>query len=199
MSFNAKKYDKLYPDRQREIDFLTKHLQGKTVLDIGGGTGAISEALEIKGFECRSLDPQYEMTKEAVRRGLKVAYTSIEELDTKNKRYDNTIMIFHVFNFLKDPIKAFENIEKVLKGKLIFSYWNYGVRNSGWKFDWKTLRLSRKKWIDDTVEIDFWFPFFHEKHIMKVYPDSYIKELLKNFKILKEYRTKFTTIIVAKI
>jgi len=196
--FKAKRYDKIYPDRTKEIDFLLKYLKGKTVLDIGGGTGVISEALEEKGFRCGNIEPQKEMAKISKERGIITFDYSIEDYFPDTENFDNAIMVFHVFNFLTDPKKAFQNIEKLLKGRLIFSYWNYEVRNSGWKFSWKPLRLSRKRWTGDTVKIDFWYPFFHEKHTMKVYSDSYINGLLKNFKILKRYKTKFTTIIVAE-
>ncbi len=63
MSFNASYYDKIYPDREKEIDFLLKHLKGKTVLDIGGGTGVISEVLNKEGFICCNVEPQKEMAK----------------------------------------------------------------------------------------------------------------------------------------
>jgi len=195
--FQANKYDKIYPDRSKEVDFILKHLKGKTVVDIGGGTGIISESLNKKGFECVNIEPQEGMALLSRNRGVRTYHSTIEDIPDWMS-FDNAIMIFHVFNFLTDPKKAFQNIEKFLKGRLIFSYWNYEVRNSGWKFNWKQLRLSHKKWFGDTIEIDFWFPFFHEKHIMKVYPDKYINGLLKNFKIIKKHKTKYTTIIVAE-
>ena len=195
--FKANKYDKIYSDRSKEVDFLLKHLRGKTVLDIGGGTGAISEALNKKGFKCLCVDPQPEMLKLAKKRGIDVYCSTIEDAYL-TQEFDNAVMVFHVFNFLTDPKKAFQNIEESLKGRLIFSYWNSDIKKSGWKFSWKPLRLSRKKWIGDTAEIDFWFPFFHEKHIMKVYSDDYINGLLKNFRILRRYKTKHITIIVAE-
>jgi len=201
--FKANKYDKIYPDRNKEVDFLIKYLKGKTVLDIGGGTGIISEILNKKGFECINIEPQSEMALLS-RKKVNTIECSAEDICftghiTTGDKFDNAIMIFHVFNFLTNPKKAFQNIEELLKGRLIFSYWNYEVKNSGWKFSWKPLRLFRKKWNGDTVEIDFWYPFFHEKHIMRVYPDDYINGLLKNFKMLKKYKTKYTTIIVAEI
>jgi len=200
--FKAKKYDKIYPDRSKEIDFLSKYLKGKIVLDIGGGTGVISEALNKKGFVCWNIEPQKGMAELSIDRDVKTINSSIEDTSELEKRdivFDNAIMVFHVFNFLTNPEKAFDNIAKILKGRLIFSYWNNEIKESGWKFNWRLLRLSRKRWLGNEVEIDLWFPFFHEKHIMKVYKDEYIKGLLKNFKIVEEIKTKFTTIIVAEI
>jgi len=200
MSFNAKKYDKLYTDRTNEIEFLLKNLNKGTVLDIGGGTGIISEALNKEGFDCTNLEPQKEMAEVSILRGIDTHHATIEKMEMPII-YDNAIMVFDVFNFLTDPEKAFENISKLLKGKLIFRYWNADMKVAGWDFSLKLKRLSRKKWDGNTVEIDFWFPFWHEKHTMKVYTHGYIKKLLssKGFKITKKIKGKLNTTIVAEI
>ena len=140
------------------------------------------------------------MASVSVKRGVKTINWAAEYASLVEK-FDNAIMIFHVFNFLTSPEIVIDNISRMLKGRFIFSYWNYEVKKSGWEFNWKSLRLSRKRWDGDTVKIDFWCPFFHERHIMKVYKDEYIRNLLKlkNFKIVEEIKTKFTTIIVAEI
>lgn len=198
--FNAKKYDKIYPNREGEINFLLKYLKGKTVLDVGGGTGIISEVLNKKGFECWNIEPQKEMTEISKKREVITNCMQIEDY-VANSKFDNVIMVFDVFNFLDDPETALRNIAKMLKGKLIFTYWNSGVKRSGWAFNWKLKRITRKRWNGDRVEIDFWFPFFHEKHRMTVYSDKTILEMLASagFKILEKQREKFTTKIIAEI
>ena len=203
--FRAQSYDKIYSDRSKEVEFLLKHLKGKTVLDIGGGTGAISEALNKKGFECVNVEPDFKMARKSMFKGVNTTYWSAEDFDNSlmlgKKKYDNAIMMFDVFNFLTDPDKALENISKLLKGRLIFSYWNYEIRKSGWEFNWKLKRLSYKKWYVDRVEIDFWFPFYHEKHTMKVYKTETICDLLDKhgFKVVEKIDDYYTTIIVAEI
>ncbi|MFA5652238.1 MAG: class I SAM-dependent methyltransferase [Candidatus Paceibacterota bacterium] len=205
--FKANKYDKLYPNREGEIEFLLKHLKGKTVLDIGGGTGIISEALNKKGFDCYNVEPQNEMGQISMDRSIQTFHNTIENfhVETFNvfngKLFDNAIMVFDVFNFLENPGKAFFNISKLLKGRLIFTYWNYDIRRSGWDFNWKLKRITRKKWDGDQVTIDFWFPFWHEQHKMKVYSNDYIKKLLydNGFKIIHKEKNTFITKIVAEI
>ena len=199
MKFNAKKYDKLYPNRKGEIEFLLKYLKGKTVLDIGGGTGIISEALNKKGFKCTNLEPQFGMGMESMLRDVDTVFNSAEEFIIFGKIFDNVIMVFDVFNFLENPGKAFYNISKHLKGRLIFTYWNYDVRISGWDFNWKLKRITRKKWDGDQVTIDFWFPFWHEQHKMMVCSHGMIKGLLNkyNFKIIERIKGKYITKIVA--
>jgi len=200
-NYNAKKYDKLYNNREGEVNLLLKYLKGKTVLDIGSGTGIISEALNKKGFECVNIEPQEEMAEEAEKRGIGTMVIPAEHIGNFPKKFDNAIMVFDVFNFLKDPKEVLKRIAKNLKGVLVFRYWNYDIRRSGWDFNWKLKRISRKRWEGDKTIIDFWFPFWHERHEMKVYPHRRIKRWLhKNgFKIKEKIKSKFTTIIVAEI
>lgn len=197
--FKASKYDKLYPDRDMEIRFLLKYLRGKTVLDIGGGTGFISQALNSEGFMCWSVEPQKEMVEISRQKGVDTVCSTAEKMEL-DIGFDNAIMMFNVFNFLEDPDKALNNISKLLKGRLIFTYYNQSKKVKGWQFNWKLKRLSRKKWFGNRVEIDFWFPFWHEHHTMRVYSDKHILKLLKKhgFKIVKRIKEKYTTNIVAK-
>ena len=198
-AFNAKKYDKLYPNRDREIQFLLENLKGKTVLDVGGGTGMLSVALEKTGFKCTNIEPQPEMAKESMIKGIITAIVSIEDF-IPTQKYDNVIMVFDVFNFLKDPQKALKNIASILKGRLIFTYWNNEVKKSGWEFNWKLKRLSRKVWTGDKVKIDFWFPFWHETHNLTVYPHSVIREWLykSGFKVILKEKEKYITKMVCE-
>lgn len=199
--FKANEYDKIYPDRSKEVDFLLKYLKGKTVVDIGGGTGMISEALNKKGFYCTNLEPQKEMALISARKNINTIYSTIEDYEHKFGKYDNAIMMFNVFNFLVDQNKALNNISKLLKGKLIFTYYNNEIKLGGWKLNWKFKRLSRKVWYGNRVEIDFWFPFFHEHHTMIVYPHGVIRSMLvKNgFKVIEKIKDKYETTIVAEI
>jgi SAM-dependent methyltransferase len=200
--FKAKKYDNLYNNRDSEVNFLLKYLKGKTVLDIGGGTGIISEALNKKGFHCLNIEPQKEMADISEKRNIKTICCSAEGMNKFVKgNYDNVIMVFDVFNFLDNPNKVLDNISIVLKGKLIFRYWNDNIKENGWKFNWNLKRLSYKKWIHNKIEIRFWFPFWYEKHIMTVYSDKSIDNMLKNtgFKITDKIKNKYTTTIVAEI
>jgi SAM-dependent methyltransferase len=199
--FKAQKYDKIYNHRGGEVEFLLKYLKGKTVLDIGGGTGAIAEELTKNGFKCTNLEPQYEMALEAEKRGIKTIVVPAEYIGDFKFKFDNAIMVFDVFNFLSDPERVINRISNCLKGRLIFTYWNYDVRKSGWDFNWKLKRLSHKKWKGDEVTIDFWFSFYHEQHKMKVYSQGYIlKLLLKNgFKVVEKIKNTYITKIVAEI
>lgn len=195
--FNAKKYNELYKDRSKEVEFLVKYLKGKTVLDVGGGTGIISKELNGLGFVCKNVEPQEEMAMVAEENGVDTIVIPAEYIGNFETKFDNVIMVFDVFNFLKDPKRVIERISKNLKGRLIFRYWNYDVRKSGWDFNGK--RLSLKRWNGDEITIDFWFPFWHEQHKMTVYTDEYINNLLKDYKIIKIIKNQYTTTIVAEI
>ena len=185
----AKFYDEIYSYPVKH-EFVLKYLKGKTVIDVGGGTGLRAELLEKEGFECKNIEPQKEMADISVKRGIVTDSVFFEKTD-------NILMIFNVVGFLDNIVEEFENVSHCLRpgGRFIFDYWNSDIKESGIKIKWNGLltRISYKRWKDNNTTIYFLFPFklCGEKNNIKVYSDNYIKKLLKNFKIIKEYKTKY--------
>ena len=211
--FKAKYYDKIYreKDYQKEVSFLKKHLIGETILDIGGGTGTRAVLLEREGFECLNIDPDEMMIRISKSKGIASVRSAIENPTlaiegTIKGLFDNAIMVFDVFNFLQDPLKAFKNVHWYLKkrGRLIFDFWDYEKRLKGFSIKWQGLftRISYKKWQGNDVRVYFWFPFkfFGEKHRLALRSQKTIQECLKEtgFRIINTIKGESETTIIAE-
>jgi SAM-dependent methyltransferase len=203
--FKAQFYDKIYRKKPylKEVKEIKKYLKKGSVLDIGGGTGTRAKILN-NYFDVTVLDPDRDAIKISCWKGLKTINNNIESKYLQKDKYDNIIMLFNVFCFLDSPEMAMINIYERLKkgGILIFDYWNYNYRKSGFsiKIDGLLTRISYKRWFRDKCHIHFWFPFmmFHEKHIIGVYPEDMIKKLTADFKIVKKKVSKFETTLILK-
>jgi len=192
--FKAKYYDKIYPYPVKH-KFVLKYLKGKTIIDIGGGTGLRAELLNKQGYKCNNIEPQKDLADISRKRGI-ITNTKISE------KVDNILMMFHVVNFLDNIEEDFKKVYSNLKtgGRFIFDYWNHDIKKKGFSIEWNGLltRISYKKWKGNNVIVYFLFPFklFIEKHKLEVYSDIY--KLLKNYKIIRENKTEYETIIVAE-
>jgi len=165
MAFNGAFYDRLYKDKPyaREVERMLPYLKGKTLLDIGGGTGGHAVVLKGKGFEPHVIDLSASMLAIAANKGLTTEIADIATYRSK-KTYDSAIAMFHVLNFCKDLTPVLANIRDALQdgGVLVFDMWDPTVKKEGsaWRFDGLMTRYSRKKWRGNEVYIDFFFPFF---------------------------------------
>jgi len=70
---------------QKEADNFLSKLKGKTILDLGSGTGNHAEYFQKKGFDVTCLDISEEMLKVCKNKGLKTVLMDIENLGLKEK------------------------------------------------------------------------------------------------------------------
>lgn len=165
MSFSGIFYDKLYRSKPyaQEVDRMLPYLQGRTILDVGGGTGGHSAILKKKGFEPHILDISESMLAVAAKKGLSVEVGDIATYRSPEK-YDAVIAMFHVLNFCADLKPVLANIHDALKenGVFIFDVWDPSVKKEGseLRYDGLMTRYSRKKWEKNEVFIEFFFPLF---------------------------------------
>ncbi|WP_066355836.1 class I SAM-dependent DNA methyltransferase [Aliarcobacter skirrowii] len=141
-SLYSQYYDLLYSDKNyfaevNYVDNLIKaHIkEGKTLLDLGCGTGKHAELFCEKGYMVHGVDLSCEMLEIAQKRALnkkeqlKFTHSNIQELNL-NKHFDVVVSLFHVMSYQnsnKALIQAFEVAKKHLKqgGIFIFDFW-YG-------------------------------------------------------------------------
>ncbi len=116
-------YDELYGEEQEEKWKAIRgyiRVKGKSVLEVGCGTGIISEKLQ-RASRLVCLDLSEEMIKIAKRKGVrgKFVISNAEELPFKDKEFDIVISVT-VLQDVKRPLKAIEEMKRV-GNRIIFS------------------------------------------------------------------------------
>lgn len=135
----GKFYDLLNKDKdyRQEVSYIRHlidryHPSGKSVLELGCGTGIHAQLLQQRGLHVTGIDSSEEMLKVARTRlnGSDLRFLHGDILDFKNEHcYDVAISLFHVMSYMNETGKlkmAFENAEKHLHphGIFIFDCWH---------------------------------------------------------------------------
>jgi SAM-dependent methyltransferase len=119
----------VYAPIARELIECRRHsLAGRTVLDVGAGTGVASTVLTEKGARCVAVDLSHEMLAwDAVGRP-PAAVADVRRLPIRDHAVDDVVAAF-VFNHLPDPAAAFAEATRVTRpgGSLLGCV--YGVDN----------------------------------------------------------------------
>lgn len=203
--YSAEVYDRLYREKPyaEEVAKILPFMRGTSVVDIGGGTGGHALVLKEKGFQVKVVDIGPSMVEAAHRKGIDA---EIGDFDTyrSEKKFDTAISLFHVMNFSQNLSVTFKNIQELLSsdGVFIFDYWNNTVKKEGTSFRWDGLltRLIRKKWVDNSVHIDFYFPFLFKKERHVLYSEGKEKVLERaigaGFKVLEVKESSLEYIII---
>lgn len=125
---------------------LKRYSQGKSVLDIGGGTGAFGAFFSKKGYEVILTEPSDNARIEAKKKGL-FACASLKDLPSK-KTY-SIVTLWHVFEHLPDPSKALTEYHKLLKdnGLLVLALPNYSSFDAKYyQEQWAAYDVPRHLW-----------------------------------------------------
>lgn len=118
---------------EETCDVLRKFLKGKTVLELGAGTGWYGIFCAERGFLWQGIEISKEMVKIAEQKFAKMGFNHLKIIlgDVENESlypedfFDNVICI-KAFNFFPDPEKVAQNVYKCLKnrGRFIIVYSN---------------------------------------------------------------------------
>ncbi|QGA53678.1 methyltransferase domain-containing protein [Sulfolobus sp. E5-1-F] len=105
------------------IEEMLRDEKGKKILSIGCGSGLFEYILKEKGIRIEDCVEPSEMGKIAEKRGLKVKRGYAEKLPIESESYD-IVLLNGVIHYLKDPIKALNEIRRVLKpnGNLVLCW-----------------------------------------------------------------------------
>lgn len=95
---------------------LLGEVKGKTILDVGAGTGRTSVVLAKMGAEVTALDVSEEMLKELKNKNSKIEIVvgDAESLPFPDKSFDAVVAAFLIVH-LKDPTRFFDEAYRVLK------------------------------------------------------------------------------------
>lgn len=117
-AFNKKEweyYDIFHKDKDYEVEAKRLPLKGKTVLEIGSGSGLMTRELEKLGYEVTTVDPNYPADYNWI--GAAVA----ESPD----RFDNIIALYDVINYMPPwEYRAFKLVSRYTP--TIIEKWNPG-------------------------------------------------------------------------
>lgn len=176
----AKIYDLFYKDKdyEGEVDEITPLLSGKSIVDIGSGTGSHDKVFVEKGFTVLGIEPCKEMAQHALGKDL-----SVRSDFKTDERFDNAVLLFDVFNFLDDPNLILKEISNLVKseGNLVFDTWDslsptksFGVskRNGIIRFAYKYLKKQ-------FVWVHFLYipHFIYQRHKLQIYSDKEIIQI----------------------
>ena len=103
------------------LKMLDKKIGRVSILDIGCGTGDFLENLNVSRFDRYGCEINERGYSACIGKGLKVYKGDVFNIDFKNKKFD-VVTLWHVLEHVKDPVKLFERVDKVLyeDGILVF-------------------------------------------------------------------------------
>lgn len=101
---------------------LLGNLEDKKILDIGAGTGRLSERMVKNGAEVFALDISKEMLDKIRTKKVKKIIGDAENLDFSDDSFDIIVATFLIVH-LKDPTRFFDEVYRVLKpdGKFLLT------------------------------------------------------------------------------
>ena len=131
----AQYYDQLFPVRETTLDFLSGFLiPGKTVLDVGCGTGGYTCALTERGTDCIGIDPDSEMIRKAEEknreRTVLFQQLGMEDVGSFTRKFGTIMCIGNTLVHLPDYDgvgRFFSDCRSLLvpQGKAVFQIVNY--------------------------------------------------------------------------
>ncbi|TSC73582.1 MAG: type 11 methyltransferase [Parcubacteria group bacterium Gr01-1014_70] len=179
----AKIYDKFYAKKnyEGEIAEILPLLRGKTILDVGCGTGRHAAVLQQKGYEVFGVEPCEEMAVRARERGIAVSGTY-----PVGRVFENAVLLFDVINFFPDPVSELKRIHAALEqgGRLVFDAWDSTEETKLLSYTFRNgiARVAHKKKRGSRVDVRFFFfpPFVYSHHVLFVHTADELRRLAES-------------------
>ena len=186
----AKIYDKFYAgkDYEGEITETLPHLKGKSIIDVGCGTGRHAEVLQKKGYEVFGVEPCEEMAVRARTRGI-----TVDASYPIGRMFDNAVLLFDVINFFPDPATELKQIYVLLNpgGRFVFDAWDSAEQTKLLSYSFRNgiARVAYKRKRGNHVDVRFFFvpPFVYSHHVLFVHSAVELQRLVEGagFKFIK--------------
>ena len=136
----AKVYDEIYQqhfdyDKQAEfVDGILRKRNAKKVLEIGCGTGHLTERLAKLGYQVTGADLSREMLAIARARNSKIDYREQDMRNLRlNDKYDAVVILGRSFTYMttnQDARQALNSIYSVLNDKGVLIFDNFNAQNT---------------------------------------------------------------------
>jgi len=104
----AEKYDAIFPLSPAHRVFFDNEVHGKTVLDVGAGTGNLTAYLRAQGYDVTAIDLSKALIAQATAKGIEVQELNMLAIDTL-PMFDTIINIGNTLPHLdnKDEVQTF--------------------------------------------------------------------------------------------
>lgn len=125
----AKYFDKIFPASKGTVNFLSKHLIGHKILDIGCGSGEYAIGLYNNGYDITGIDLDSEMISYARNKNSNIDFSVMNMLKMDEEKFDsiycigNTLVHLSSINEIKEFLKLCNR--KINNGTLILQIINY--------------------------------------------------------------------------
>ena len=123
-------YDRFEPAVHQQVqdylDFIGKHTEGKSLLDVGTGSGLLPQMARAEGYEVEGTDLSKHVSENVpAKAGFPIHHGAIEDIDFKRK-YD-LITMLHVLEHTIDPLSTLKRCKELLNegGYLVVVVPNY--------------------------------------------------------------------------
>ena len=157
-------------DRNEEILKSLGDVGDKKILDLGGGTGTLSDLLQRKGAEVTLVDPSIEMVEKAQLKNphLIVYGNTLQDLEGKlQKKYFDTIIIRDALHHMRKPEEAIALSHRYLKPDGEILIWEFNIKYLKAKLIWLFEFLCFERCHRFTVEKlrQLCLPYFIEEEL----------------------------------
>ena len=110
----------IYEPSSEVINWIKNNIVGKTVLDVGCGTGAYSEALQLEGFECIDIDVNTESIEKTKNTNIQSLIMDAMKISFQDKAFD-TVLLIEVLEHVADPLTVLAEVGRVAKKRILIT------------------------------------------------------------------------------
>lgn len=128
---NAEQYDRSRPRYPRELaETVVTGLDGRTVLDVGIGTGISAETFRQVGCTVQGVDADARMAEVAQRRGFPVEIARFEDWEPVGHTF-NVLVAGQTWHWIDPYVGARKAAAAVAPGGRVALFWNVGMPDAG--------------------------------------------------------------------